>query len=51
MAQKIDSEAHRPIPMVSPRIVSHIAFLVQRKILSISPDKWNEKGALEETEA
>ena len=25
MAQKIDSEAHRPIPTVSQRIVSHIA--------------------------
>ena len=29
MAQKIYSEAHRLIPMVSPRIVSHVDTLVQ----------------------
>jgi hypothetical protein len=29
MAQKIYSEAHGLIPMVSPRIVSHVATLVQ----------------------
>ncbi len=45
MAQKIYSQAHRLIPMVSPRIVSHVDTLVQPENLLISAGNLHQRWA------